>query len=116
MLLWTSNANTDNRTYGSVKPGSPISVEEIVVLSTGCPLARTAYFRVFKIGHGYRIEKAAPALLNSCSDAPTREKSVPLQVGVGVGVVEVEDSVEVGVIVCEVEWVYEHVFLSLLSL
>jgi hypothetical protein len=62
------------------------------------------------------MEKAAPALLNSRSEAPTREKSVPPQAGVGVGVVEVEDGVEARVVVCEVEWVYEHVFLSLLSL
>lgn len=71
---------------------------EFVVLSTGSPLARTAYFVVLRIGHGSFTENAAPALLNSCSDAPTRVKSVELQAGVGDGVEDgVEEVVEDGV-------------------
>lgn len=99
---------------------------EFVVLSTGSPLAKTAYFVVLRIGHGSFTENAAPALLNSCSDAPTRVKSVELQAGVGDGVEDgveevVEDGVEVveeGTGVCE-EWLgfgYEQVPVNLLHL
>ena len=71
---------------------------EFVVLSTGSPLARTAYFVVLRIGHGSFTENAAPALLNSCSDAPTRVKSVELQAGVEEVVEDgVEEVVEDGV-------------------
>jgi len=73
-------------------------VVEFVVLSTGSPLARTAYFVVLRIGHGSFTENAAPALLNSCSDAPTRVKSVELQAGVEEVVEDgVEEVVEDGV-------------------
>jgi hypothetical protein len=39
-----------------------------------------------KRGHGSTSENVEPALLNSCSEAPTRVNVVSLQTGAGVGV------------------------------